>query len=329
MRSARFSSLSLAVLTVALIAAGCGGSSSVTGPDGAPAAIGAAVIDGTVNGGATGWGGGFTASSDVAALSGGRSLTVTVEGTGISTTVDEEGQFILTQVPSGTVTLIFEGPGISARLTVSGLVDGQVLSVECLVNGSNAQTTTPPHTSPSKRTKIIGMLESKAGTQLVVGGHQVDASQVSKVWRGDRRTELEHIRVGEKIKVWGTLRGDGVLVAEEIQARSNGDKEWVVLDGRVTAVIGSAAEIHANPNSGSGSCGTAFGGDIHANPNAGSSCPSFYVDNVRVNTDGQTRFVRADGSPLDPGSIRVGQHAYVEGWRAPGKVLLATTVKIG
>ncbi len=331
MRSARFSLLSLAVLTVVVIAAGCGGSSSVTGPDEAPGASGAAVIDGTVNGGATGWGGAFTASSsDVTALSGGGGLTVTVEGTAISTTVDEEGQFILTSVPSGTVTLIFEGPGISARLTVSGLVDGQVLSVECLVNGSSAQTTTPPHTSPSKRTKIIGMLESKAGSRIVVGGHQVDISQLAKVWRGDRRTELDTIKVGEKIKVWGTLRGDGVLVADEIQARSNGDKEWVILDGRVTAVIGSAAEIHANPNTGSGSCGSAFGGDIHANPNSGgSSCPSFYVDNVRVNTDRQTRFVRGDGSPLDPGSIRVGQHAYVEGWRVPGKVLLATTVKIG
>jgi hypothetical protein len=323
MRSARFSSLSPVVLTVALIATGCGGSSSVTGPDEAPGALGASVVQGTV------LGGGFAApSGDVTALSRDGGLTVTVEGTSLSTRVDEEGQFILTRVPSGTVTLIFEGPGISARLMVSGLVDGQVLSLECLVNGSSVEVTSPAHTTPSKRTKITGHLESKSGTRLVVDGHQVEASQVSKVWRGDRRTELEHIRVGEKIKVWGTLGGDGVLVAEEIQARSNGDKEWVVLDGRVTAVVGAGADIHANPNTGSGSCGTASIGDVHANPNT-SSCPTFYVDNVRVITDNQTRFVKADGRPLDPGSIRAGQHAYVEGWQEPGKAVLATTVKIG
>ena len=324
MRCTRFSSLSLAVLTLALITAGCGGSSSVTGPDGAPGALGASVVQGTVVGG------GFAApSGDVTALSRGGGLTVTVEGTSLSTNVDEEGEFILTQVPAGTVTLIFEGPGISARLTISGLVDGQVLSLECHVSGSSAEVTTPAYTTPTKRTKITGHLESISGTQLVVDGHRVDASQVNKVWRGSRRTELEHLRVGDKVKVWGTLKGDGVLVAEEIQARSNGQSTWVVLDGQVTSVIGSVPDVHANPNSGGGSCGTASVGDIHASPNAGSSCPTLYVDGVKVKTDGQTAFRKADGSHLDPGSIRVGQHAYVEGWQEPSKPLLASLVKIG
>jgi hypothetical protein len=323
MRRTRFSSLSLVVLTAALVAAGCGGSSSVTGPDEASGALGASVVQGTV------LGGGLAApSGEVTALSRGSGLTVTVEGTSLSTNVDEEGQFILTQVPAGTVTLIFEGPGISARLTISGLVDGQVLSLECLVNGSSIEITTPAHTTPTKKTKITGYLESKSGAQLVVDGHRVDASKVSKVWRGSRRTELEHLRVGDKLKVWGTLKGDGVLVAKEIQARSNGQNTWVVLDGRVTSVIGSVSDVHANPNGGAGSCGTAAAGDVHANPNV-SSCPTFYVDGVRVTTDRQTGFVKSDGSPLDPGSIKVGQHAYVEGWQEPGKVLLATTVRIG
>lgn len=295
----------------------------MTGSEETPLALGAAVIQGTVAGGAL-----AGSSGDVTALSGGSSLTVTVEGTSLSTSVDEEGQFILSRVPAGTVTLVFEGPGISARLTISGLVDGQVLSLECHVTGSNVEMTTPPHSSPTKPTNITGYLESISGTQLVVGGHRVDASQVNKVWRGSRRTELEHLRVGDKVKVWGTLKGDGVLVAEEIQARSNGQNTWVVLDGRVTSVVGSVPDVHANPNSGSGSCGTASAGDIHANPNV-SSCPTFYVDGVRVTTDGQTRFVKSNGSALDPGSIKVGQHAYVEGWQEPNKPVLATTVRIG
>jgi len=323
MRYARFSLLSLAVVLVALVATGCGGSSPVTGPDEAPVVLGAAVVQGTVVGG------GFAApSGDFAALSGGGGLTVTVEGTSLTTSVDEEGEFILSKVPAGTVTLIFEGPGINARLTISGLVDGQVLSLECHVAGSSVEVTTPAHTAPTKRTKITGLLESMSGTQLVVGGHRVDASQVNKVWRGDTGTLLEHLRVGDKVKVWGTLKGDGVLVADEIQARSNGQNTWVALEGRVTSVVSAASDIHANPNTGSGTCGTASVGGVHANPNT-SSCPSLYVDGVKVTTDRKTRFVKADGSALDPGSIRVGQHAYVEGWQEVDKPLLATTVKIG
>lgn len=324
MRRTRFSALALAILALALVAAGCGGSSAVTGPDEAPGSVlGAAVVQGTVLGGS------FAASSgDVSALSGGGTLTVTVEGTSISTTVDEEGEFILTQVPAGTITLIFEGPGIHARLTVSGLVDGQVLSLECTVTGSSVEVTTPARCTPTKKTKITGILESKTGTELVVDGHRVDASEVRKVWRGGSRTELGYVDVGEKIKVWGTLRGDGVLVAEEIKALSNGKEEWVVLEGQITSVVSSAGDIHANPNSGSGSCGTASAGGVHANPNR-SACPTFYVDGVKVKTNGSTKFKTASGDALDPSSIHVGQHAYVEGWQEPNQHVLATKVKIG
>jgi hypothetical protein len=324
MRCTRLSSFSLTVLGVTLAAVGCGGSSSVTGPDEAPGvALGAAVVQGTVVGGS------FAApSGDVFALSDGSRLTVTVEGTSLTTTVDEEGEFILTQVPAGTITLIFEGPGVAARLTVSGLVDGQVLSLECQVTGSSVEVTTPAHTTPAKKTKITGVLEAKNGNQLVVGGHQVDASEVRKVWRGGSRTELEYVDVGEKVKVWGTLRGDGVLVAEEIKALSNGKADWVVLEGRVTSVVSSAGDIHANPNSGSGSCGTASAGGVHANPNS-SSCPTLYVDGVKVKTNGSTKFQTANGGALAPESIRVGQHAYVEGWQEPGKPIVAAKVRIG
>jgi hypothetical protein len=281
------------------------------------------VVQGTILGGSF-----AAADGDVFALSGGSRVTVTVEGTSLTTAVDEEGGFILTQVPSGTVTLIFEGPDVNARVTVSGLVDGQVLSLECTVTGATVEITTPPQCASTKKTKITGILESKSGTQLVVGGQRVDASEVRKVWRGGSRTELEYVEVGEKVKVWGTLKGDGVLVAEEIKALRNGTAEWIVLEGRITSVVSSTGGIHANPNSGSGSCGTASTGSVHANPHT-SSCPTFYVDGVKVKTNGSTKFKTASGGALDPSSIRVGQHAYVEGWQEPNQHVLATKVKIG
>jgi hypothetical protein len=323
MRCTRSSLLSVAGLSVALAAAGCGGgSSTVTGPDETPIAAGAAVIQGTVVGGS------FAGSSgDVTALSGDRGLTVAVEGTPLFTGVDEEGEFILSSVPAGSVTLVFEGSGVNARLTVSGLLDGQVMSLEVHVSGSGAQVTTPAYCTPTKTTKITGILESMAGSQLVVGGHPVDASEVSKVWRGGRRINLENLVIGEKVKVWGTLKGDGVLVAEEIKALSEGEKTWVTLEGRVTGVASSSRDVHADPNTGSGSCATASVDGVHANPY--SSCPTFSVDGQKVVTDSGTKFKKADGSALDPQSITVGQKAYVEGWQKPEGPVVAEKVVIG
>jgi hypothetical protein len=155
MRRSRFSLLSVAGLALGLAAAGCGSSSSVTGPDEGPTA-GAAVVQGSVVGAS------FTAApvDGFTALSGGGGLTVHVEGTDISTTVDPDGMFILSGVPAGTVTLVFEGSGTSARLTVSGLMDGQVLSLQIHLSGGQATLTSPGHCTPTKDTKLTGVLDA-------------------------------------------------------------------------------------------------------------------------------------------------------------------------
>ncbi len=325
MRRKDFSILSLIGLAVVLVTAGCGGgSSSVTGADEAPLAVGNAVIQGTV------LGGGFAANpgGEVSASSGTSGMTVRVEGSGLSTAVDEEGEFILASVPAGSVALLFEGGGVNARLTVSGVLDGQVMSLEVQVSGSDVQITTPAYCTPTKYTKITGPLEQMSGTQLQVSGTQVDASQVAKVWRGERRIELEHLVVGEKVKVWGTLDGNGVLVAEEIKALTSGQKTWVTLEGRVTQVGSSSLDVHASPSTGSGSCASAFAGDVHANPSTG-TCPTFYVEGQKVVTDSGTKFKKANGEALDPASIKAGQHAYVEGWRKEPGPVVAEKVVIG
>jgi hypothetical protein len=191
-----------------------------------------------------------------------------------------------------------------------------------------AEATGPAHCAPTAETKIVGTLDSIDGDQLVVGGHRVDASLVKKVWRGSRGIALNNLVLGEKVKVWGTLAGDGVILAEEIQALSNGEKEWVTLQGRITRIGFPTFDVHANPNGGTGSCASYDASAVHANPNSG-SCPILWVDGVKVVTDANTGFRSRGGGPLDPGTIQVGQHASVEGWRKPGRDLLATSVTIG
>lgn len=298
--------LMMAGLAVTLAAAGCGGSASVTGTE-EGAASGNAVLQGGIVGA------GFSAAStgSLHALSSGSGMRVSVVGTALSTEVDEEGRFLLSGLPPGTTTLRFEGAGVDARLTVSGLVDGQVLSIEVRVSGASAELSGSPTCTPTAETYFSGPLESKDGTRLVVAGRTVDASAVRKVWRGDRRIDLADLQVGEKVKVWGVLRGDGVVMAEEIVALTTegatGGMTWVTFSGVIESVRSSSLDVHSNPNT---------------------SYPTLVVKGVTVTTSAETKFRRSDGSALAPGDIKVGQKAGVEGWKKTDGVVKAQKLTV-
>lgn len=294
-------------MAAAFFTAGCSGSSALTGPDEAALASGAAVIQGTVAGG------GVTASSTgVRALSDSSGLTVSVVGTASACPVDEEGHFTLAGVPAGQVTLRFEGPGVAAELTLSGLLDGQILSIEVHVAGASAQLTAPASTTSETHTKFKGTIDSIHGQRLVVSSRHVDGSTAKKVWRGDVRIELGDLRLGEKVTVWGTLKGDGILYAHEIEAEGPTTKPAPESDGFVS-FRGTVESVGASA--------------VHSSPNGGGS-PSFIVKGTKVRTDGGTKFKWSDGTALDPHQVRTGDKAYVEGWRKPDGSVLATRMVV-
>jgi hypothetical protein len=83
------------------------------------------VINGTVNGLALS----TLSSSDTATTLASLPVTVTVVGTSISTTVDRNGRFQLTGVPTGDVQLNFKGTGLDATLTVRGVQTGDLIDI--------------------------------------------------------------------------------------------------------------------------------------------------------------------------------------------------------
>lgn len=101
-----------------VITSGCGSSSAVTGADEQPGG-GASVLHGAL----LAPGIGSASAPGVSAQSGGSGWVVSVAGTSLSSEVDEDGRFVLAGVPAGAVTVKIEGPGVSAQVTVSGLVD--------------------------------------------------------------------------------------------------------------------------------------------------------------------------------------------------------------
>jgi hypothetical protein len=304
--------LTLAGLCAALVAAGCGGSSAVTSPDEAgPSARGAAILQGAILGAGIG---SSSAGGPIRALAGDTGWTVSIVGTALTGDVDEDGRFLLSGAPSGSVRLRIDGPGVSAQVDVTGLVDGQVTSIEVKVTGGQAQLTTALCT-PTAQTSFSGVLDKMAGTQLVVSGRNVDASQNLIVWRGDRKIGLADLQIGEKVKVWGVLRGDGVVVSEEIAALTSGlgpgSEVYVTFSGRVDSVGASSQDVHANPNP------------------APAKYPTLFVKQTIVIVDKDTKVKRGDGSVMSASEIQVGQHVTVEGWKRTDGAVRATRIVVG
>ncbi len=276
---------------VALVAAGCGsGDSSVAGPEAsAPASTGAAVIQGTVQGG------GVAASSVHASSS--DTLRVSVVGTSLAADTDSEGQFVLAGVGSGQATLRFEGAGVDARLSLSGLVGGQILTIHVQVAGSSAQLTSPPANKPTQDMKFSGVIESVSGNRIVVAGRTVEDPGNTKCSRGDYRITFGDLRVGDKVTVWGTLQPSGVVHAYEVAAEGPSKPK----DPKQPSV--------------------SFKGRVD-------SVSPLFVAGTKVRTDGATRFKWSDGTPLDPGQIVVGDQAYVEGTKLDDGSVQASKVMV-
>jgi len=131
----------LAVVGAVLVTAACGShSESVL----APSDLGSsATINGTVQ---IGVGASSSSRQPNASAAG---IHVSIEGTGLSATTDQSGRFVISGAPSGSATLRFEGPGIDARLKLSGLVAGQVLTIEVQVAGGRAVLAGSADDSPS------------------------------------------------------------------------------------------------------------------------------------------------------------------------------------
>jgi hypothetical protein len=300
-----------ALLAAVALLAGCGKSSPVTGSSD-PVVAGNAVLLGTVQGV------GFAGAPVTGAThqsSGGTGYTVTVVGAaGGTVEIDEDGRFVLAGLPAGAVTLRIEGGGVSAQVTVQGLVDGQVLTVEMKLTGGTVQLTGSPTCAPIvSDTFFSGDLESISPTQIVVSRRVVDVTKLQKVWTPGGRAQMSDLKVGDRIKVWGTLRGDGVVVADEIMSVTNDAGEtWFSFKGRVDGISGSTARALD---------------DVHGSPNAGYS-PTLSIAGKTVYTSGSTKFKWLDGGTLDPRELKVGQTAYVEGYRNKDGALKASSVVV-
>jgi len=132
----------------AAFALGCGGGDVPNGPSSTSASI-----DGAVR------------NMSAAAGSSTAPLRVSVAETTMSTTTGSNGQFAFINVPAGNVTLLFEGPGVNARLPLGRVQAGDRLKITATVNGSSARLDSrEDDEDEQEEEEVEGKISNLAGT---------------------------------------------------------------------------------------------------------------------------------------------------------------------
>src|SRR5262245_11476981 len=167
-------------------------------------------------------------STTGASTSSATTLRVTIQGTNISSTVDGSGQFAMTGVPPGTVTLTFTGEGVSASITLNNVQAGDDIRIEVRINGSSARidAETRRHGDDDEdddddddrdeANEVKGVASALSGTcpavTFMVGTTAVHTGSATVF--EDRCTDIKN---GVRVEVKGTRMNDGSFTAARVE----------------------------------------------------------------------------------------------------------------
>jgi len=148
-------------------------------------------------------------------------VTVTIVGTDITTTVDGKGDFQLTGVPPGDVTLKFTNAGASALITLSGVAAGDRIHIVVTLNGKTAKIEDEDRDHDDERddeddNELKGLVSNLTGTcpalTFTVSGTRVVTNSATKF-----DDPCQQIANGRRVEVEGTRLTDGSIVATKVE----------------------------------------------------------------------------------------------------------------
>jgi Domain of unknown function (DUF5666)/CarboxypepD_reg-like domain len=212
--------------------------SNTQAPGPTPSSIGA-TVSGTVTDGASGPARVYALGQ---ALSAGLpGVTVSVEGTDLSTTTGTGGAFELRGVPAGRVRLRFQGSGASGTLELNDVSQTEEIALSVVVNGSTVELESQERVTGSQAQlegKVVSV--NYAAGSLVAGTTTVMVPEGIPITNGNRALELQDVIVGARIHVKGSRAGD-TITATSIMVQQTG-LERVTLTGAVSELGGACPE---------------------------------------------------------------------------------------
>ncbi len=223
----------LCLSTIGFIgASGCG--HSATGPSGSGATISGTIGAGTASGVRASGAHGPVLNAQFTGL------TVSVVGTGQSATVDQSDAFMLNNVPSGDVTLRFQGQGIDSSLTVRGIEANQDVTIAVAVIAGAVQLT--QDTRQGGPTTVSGLIDSIPSNQtVVVNGVTIRIDATTVIAQGSSILMFSDLTVGTRVSVSGTMDGAEVVATRvDIQDATS---QPVTLTGAVQGFSGTSASF--------------------------------------------------------------------------------------
>jgi hypothetical protein len=279
----------------ALGAGACGSAEfSPTAPSRTGTAGSGAVISGRVTGIAA-----AMVSSDTFGTMDSSSVTVTVVGTNISTTLNGSGQFTLNGVPGGTVQLQFSGRGVNATVTIAGVSTSDRIDITVALNGNSARVE-----SERRERRNNGNAEAEGTVSGLTGTcpnltFTVQSTRVTT----NNATAFDDITCatfvnGARVEVKGERQTDGSILASRVEGDDDDDDDDNG-SGRGSKMEGAVASL-------TGQC-----------PNL-----SFTLNGMRVTTTAQTAF-----KDVTCAALRNGTRVEVHGERQSADSILASRVE--
>jgi hypothetical protein len=216
------------VAALCVVAAACSSNGSPTTPSHAAMAGGATIIghvsgiSSTTNsqrqlegGSSVGTANGLTFTQSASTT-----LTVTVNGTNITSNVDGNGNFQLTGVPPGDVTLMFSGAGANASITLNNVPANAQISITVTLNGNSAKLDNrddEDENDDNNAGELEGTVSNKSGTcptlTFTVQGSTVTTDGNTKFESG----QCSQIANGTKVEVEGTRQANNTVLAKNVE----------------------------------------------------------------------------------------------------------------
>lgn len=242
-------------------------------------------------------------------------VNIAVVGTPISTVSDDGGNFVLQNVPTGTVVLAVNGSGIAAQVSLDSVSTSEQIRVTVRVDNSSASLDDRQRETADSQVELEGVINSVSGSTIFVGRLNVAVvvPDTAAITRSGATMKLNDLAPGLRVEVHG-MRSGATVTATRVNIETEGFDDGSRSSG------GGSGSGSGNGGSNDGSEANVTGALI-ASPSGNCPVVSFIVGASRIVTNASTKFDDFSCASLTGGDV-----VTVEGVRQSDGSVLAREI---